>query len=281
MADELATVPQKAASTSVLGSYIAGSNAVDPTEAYVPPAKAEPMHQVTTASAAGAAFRWVGDVVSPAMFANADSTLLFAVPVVASKFDPVANYALLGMCQSFNFNIGTRVFTYKELRGEHTIIIPQKSDPGSMSITRMLGGCANFNAAVAGGSCWAWDNQSRVNKQLFGIMAVYLNTPRESTLGGLYFERCAIRNNSSGMQKGEFILYESIDIVFDRVIDSVSNANIGAKTPKAGTFSSGDAQNSKYYVQFGQAGGATTADAGPTAQTATAPTRWTTSGKTL
>ena len=178
-----------------------------------------PSVQSQLVGAQSGAFKWVEQYVSPSMFATAESCLLgYGLPIKSAN-SAGSNFNLLGFCQDVSINVGASVVTFKELRCEHTRVIPTKSTPGSITITRVLGNMPDFLSAVIGGSGWKFNSQAVDFKQLFGLAIVFMTSGRTKTLSTLYAERCAIQNISIPIQAGNFQLVQNITIVFDKLID--------------------------------------------------------------
>lgn len=184
--------------------------------------------QKTTNGAAKNPFSWVEKIVTPSMFASPDHCVIAIGPPLACLASGTSDYTLLGMCESFGFNLQNNVYTYKELRSERTIVIPLKSAPGQLSLTRMMGAFSNFRGAVSGANRWMVNNQARSYKKLFGMIVIFMTAHRADTIASLYFERCAITNVGVTVPAGDFKISESVSIVFDRVLDSMVFSGTGA-----------------------------------------------------
>ena len=183
----------------------------------------------TRTQAEKGAFKWVEQFVTPDMFATAESCLIgYSVPIkgAAAAGD---DFKLLGFCENLTINTGVSVVALKELRSERNLIIPTKSTPGSISISRLLGGMPSFVSTVSGGTGWTMDSRSSSMKKLFGLVLIFMSPSRKDTFTTLYAERCAVQSVSIPVQAGQFQLYESVQIVFDRIVDgssSVSNNSV-------------------------------------------------------
>lgn len=181
------------------------------------------------------AFKWVQQIVTPDMFATPDSCLLgFGTPIRGAN-DAGSDFQLIGFCENININVGLSVITFKELRNERNIIIPTKSTPGSITITRMLGNMPNFPATVCSGSGWKMDTQSLDMKKLFGLAIIFMSPSRKDTISTLYAERCAIQSMSVGVQAGQFQMYETIQIMFDKLRDDTMAVTSAATTATTST----------------------------------------------
>lgn len=179
----------------------------------------------TTTQNAENAFHWVQTYIDPVMFATSDSVLVgfLNAPIKDSGVDSSA-VPLLGMCENINISMSNNIVTLKELRGERTILIPGKSQPGSISISRMLAYMPNFMRTVGGYSdkSWRFDMQNTDSKQLFGLFLVFRSSDRTQTLSTLYAERCALQASNISMQAGQSFLLENLNILFDRLVDNCS-----------------------------------------------------------
>ena len=180
----------------------------------------------TTQSATNA-FNWVERYITPSMFATPDSVLIgFLNTPLKANSSIGAEIPLLGMCESFSISQANNVVTLKELRSERTIIIPSKSQPGSISITRLLGLGPNFIRAVGNYSDnkWRMNMQNVDSKQLFSIVIMFLTADRTQTISTLYAERCTVQSSSISVQGGQTCLMENVNILFDRLVDDCSDA---------------------------------------------------------
>lgn len=181
-----------------------------------------PQIQTQSTGAETGAFKWVEQFITPDMFATPESCLIgYGAPVKSSNAAG-SNFKLIGFCQNLTINTGVNVVTFKELRNERTIVIPTKSQAGSISITRMLGSMPDFAATVVGGKGWKMDSHSIDVKQLFGLVIIYMTAGRKSTISTMYAERCAIQSMSIPIQAGQFELLQNINIVFDRLVDGTT-----------------------------------------------------------
>lgn len=185
----------------------------------------------TSTSSATNAFKWVEKYIKPSMFATPDSALIgFANNPIKDNGGVSTDIPLLGMCESFSISTGISVITLKELRAERTIVIPSKSQPGSITINRLLGLGANFARTMgnytlgnSGDGKWRFNTQSNDSKQLFGLYIIFMSADRTQTLSTLFAERCAIQGNSIMVQAGQASLFESINIVFDKLVDDCAD----------------------------------------------------------
>lgn len=180
-----------------------------------------------TTQSAASAFNWVERYITPSMFATPDSVLIgFLNTPLKSSGSIGAEIPLLGMCESFSINQANNVVTLKELRSERTIIIPSKSQPGSISVSRLLGLGPNFIRAVGNYSDnkWRMNMQNVDSKQLFSIIIVFLTADRSQTISTLYAERCTVQSSSINVQGGQTCLMENVSILFDRLVDDCNDA---------------------------------------------------------
>lgn len=196
--------------------------------AYVGEMSSKGMIQTSTTSAYRGALKFVQAAISPSMFATPDSALIFVVPPVASAYINYKDYTLLGMCESFGISHSTNFTVFKEYRCEETFILPQKSGPGNLSLTRLQGAYPNLMATCLGTTGWKSDRSTRTSKKLFGIMVVYLDAGRTSELGTMYFERCANISSNSVVQAAGLALHENVSITFGRVRDDQTNGTMGS-----------------------------------------------------
>ena len=181
-----------------------------------------------------AAFKWLELYATPSMFATADSAIvLVSKAPVTELITSDSDLRVLGFVSGFSFSTSTGVVSFSELRNEGNVIIPTKSNPGSLSLSRVLGSWENFAGRMMGVNKWAFNNQGRGHKSLFTIVVMYMTPRRTDTIGVLAFEKCFITGQSSGMQAGQFLLVENMSIIFDKVVDnrdfSFAGTNYGSK----------------------------------------------------
>lgn len=201
--------------------------------------------QKSTLDANKAAFKWVEAAVTTDMFASPDSCLIaISTPIKGSgsaststQVKAAQEFKILGFCRGLNIQTGVNVMSFKELRNERNIIIPVKSTTGTITIDRLLGTMPNFitSATKTTGSGWTLDSQSSGMKTLFGLVIVFMSTARKNSLATVYAERCAVQNVSVGVQAGQFALYESVQIIFDRLIDDQADKDASAAALAAAT----------------------------------------------
>lgn len=182
---------------------------------------------VSSSDVASGSFKWVEMETTPESFATPDSVLLFAGDPLYSNMQMGAELVPIGLCQGFTFSSGINVTVFKELRCEETIIIPGKSQPGSMNISRICGAYSSLANRLHIQPNWNYSTQSATTKQLFGVMAMYLTPSRSNTISTLYFERCAITNISSGFNAGDIQVLDNVNIIYGRCL------TVGALTQSA------------------------------------------------
>lgn len=188
--------------------------------------------QTQSVGADKAAFRWVEKFVTPDMFATPDSCLVGYGEPIRGANDAGSNFNLIGFCQNFTVNTGNNVVTFKELRNESTIVIPTKSLPGTISITRLLGYMPDFISTVSKGTKWSMDPQSKRFKKLFGLVLIFMSPSRKDTFCTLYAERCAVQSATVQVQAGQMEMAQSIQIAFGRLLDDSTG---GETATSAGT----------------------------------------------
>lgn len=184
-----------------------------------------PSIQTSSTGAEKGAFKWVEQFITPDMFATADSCLIGYGAPLRGNNPAGSDFKLIGFCQNLNISTGVNVVTFKELRNERTIVIPTKSTPGSISISRMLGNMPDFMSTVVKGTGWKMDSHSIDCKQLFGLVLIFMSSSRANTISSLYAERCAVQTMSVPVQAGQFQLYQNIQIIFDRLIDGTNTVS--------------------------------------------------------
>ena len=190
----------------------------------------------TTVQSATNAFSWVERYITPSMFATPDSVLIgFLNAPLKAGSGVGTEIPLLGMCENLSINQANNVVTLKELRSERTIIIPSKSQPGSISVTRLLGLGPNFIRAIGGytDNKWRMNMQNVDSKQLFGMIIVFLTADRTATISTLYAERCTIQSSNINIQGGQTCLMENVSILFDRLVDDCNDASIASSIAEA------------------------------------------------
>lgn len=177
------------------------------------------MIQQTSVGKDKGAFKWVQENLTPEMFMTADSCFVAFGKPLYNNNDTGTDFKLVGVCQSINLNVGVNVLPLKELRGERTLIFPLKSTPSSLTMSRLLTTGGNISALTRAESKWAYDTQLAKNKQLFGVLIAFMTPGRTQDIAALYAERCAITNMSIGINANNFVLTESVSIIFDRLKD--------------------------------------------------------------
>lgn len=229
----------------------------------------------TIASSAKNPFSWVEQYIKPSMFATPDSVLIgFVNNPIKGSGDIGSDVPLLGMCENISINTGINIVTLKELRTERTIIIPSKSAPGSINISRMLCLGANFARTIgnftiggSGDKKWRLNSQSPDMKQLFGLWIIFLTADRSNTISSVFAERCAIQSVSINVQAGQTNLYEGMNITFDKLVDDIptvtntSSANTAAAASVVDTpteVNTVDADGNKVVISTNADGGVTT-----------------------
>ena len=202
--------------------------------------------QKTLQKADGGAFKWIEAQSTAEDFAGADSALIGFGPATYAGAKAGQEFTLIGLCNSFQFSQATHVSTLKEMRAEGTRIIPGKAQPGSISISRLMTSLPTFTAIVTGDTGWKLNAQSPKSKSLFGIVVTYMSPLRSSTYATLFFERCAITNISSAIQAGQHMMYETISIVYDKVLDNTSQGGSNVLTQEQNIFLGNTAPNNRY-----------------------------------
>lgn len=190
------------------------------------------------------AFKWVEMETTPENFATADSVLLFAGESLYSNLNTGAELVPIGLCQNWQFSSSINVTTFKELRCEENIVIPGKSQAGSMTMGRLCGTYSSLTNRLHILPNWNYSTQSLTMKPLFGLMAMFLTPSREQTISTLYFERCAITSVSMGLNAGSYQILDNVGIIYGRCIGvgelTVGDAVIGGVQDSAQTSSYGD-----------------------------------------
>lgn len=174
--------------------------------------------QLSNTDVNAGSFRWVEMETTPDSFATADSVLIFAGDPLYSNMEIGAELVPIGLCQGFNFSTSINVVPFKELRCEETIVIPGKSQPGNIQLSRLCGSYANLVNRLHLTDGWNYSSQSADMKSLFGLMVMFLTPSRQQSITTLYFERCAITNVSMGVNAGSFQLVDSLNIMFGRCL---------------------------------------------------------------
>lgn len=174
--------------------------------------------QISNTDVHAGSFRWVEMETTPDSFATADSVLIFAGDPLYSNMEIGAELVPIGLCQGFNFSTSINVVPLKELRCEEIMIIPGKSQPGNMQISRLCGAYSNLVNRLHLTPGWNYSAQSADMKSLFGLMVMFLTPSRQQSITTLYFERCAITNVSMGTNAGSFQLIDSLNIMFGRCL---------------------------------------------------------------
>lgn len=174
--------------------------------------------QTSSGDVATGPFKWVEMETTPENFATSDSVLLFAGDALYSNLATGAELVPIGLCQNWQFSSGINVLTFKELRCEENMVIPGKSQPGTMSIGRLCGTYSSLTNRLHILPNWNYSTQSVTMKPLFGLMAMFLSPNREQTISTLYFERCAIQSVSMGMNTGSYQILDNVGIVYGRCV---------------------------------------------------------------
>lgn len=200
--------------------------------------------QTSSGDANTGAFKWVEMETTPENFATADSVLLFAGESLYSNLNTGAELVPIGLCQNWQFSSSINVTTFKELRCEENIVIPGKSQAGSMTMGRLCGTYSSLTNRLHILPNWNYSTQSLTMKPLFGLMAMFLTPSREQTISTLYFERCAITSVSMGLNAGSYQILDNVGIIYGRCIGvgelTVGDAVIGGVQDSAQTSSYGD-----------------------------------------
>lgn len=174
--------------------------------------------QTSSGDANTGSFKWVEMETTPENFATADSVLLFAGESLYSNLNTGAELVPIGLCQNWQFSSSINVTTFKELRCEENIVIPGKSQAGSMTMGRLCGTYSSLTNRLHILPNWNYSTQSLTMKPLFGIMAMFLTPSREQSISTLYFERCAITSVSMGLNAGSYQILDNVGIVYGRCI---------------------------------------------------------------
>ena len=180
---------------------------------------------------------------TPENFATADSVLLFAGESLYSNLNTGAELVPIGLCQNWQFSSSINVTTFKELRCEENIVIPGKSQAGSMTMGRLCGTYSSLTNRLHILPDWNYSTQSLAMKPLFGLMAMFLTPSREQSISTLYFERCAITSISMGLNAGSYQILDNVGIVYGRCI------GVGELT--VGTTATGGVQDSAQTSSYG------------------------------
>lgn len=194
--------------------------------------------QTSNTNVNSGSFKWVEMETTPDSFATADSVLIFAGDPLYSNMEAGAELVPIGMCQGFNFSTSLNVIPFKELRCEENMIIPGKSQPGNLQLSRLCGAYSSLTNRLHILPGWNYGTQSKEFKPLFGIMVMFLTPSRQDSISTLYFERCAISSVSMGTSAGSFQLVDNVNIMFGRCVtvgqlttaESVSTATTAPTT---------------------------------------------------
>lgn len=194
--------------------------------------------QTSSANVNSGSFKWVEMETTPDSFATADSMLLFAGDALYSNMQLGAELVPIGLCQQFSFSVGLNVLPVRELRCEENLIIPGKSQPGTINISRLCGAYSSLSNRLHILPGWNYSTQSSTFKELFGLMAMYLTPSRQNSISTLYFERCAIQSCNIGVTAGSFQLLDNVNIIFGRCIGvgeltTISNSGEPTRTEDA------------------------------------------------
>ena len=199
--------------------------------------------QTSSGDANTGAFKWVEMETTPENFATANSVLLFAGESLYSNLNTGAELVPIGLCQNWQFSSSINVTTFKELRCEENIVIPGKSQAGSMTMGRLCGTYSSLTNRLHILPNWNYSTQSLTMKPLFGIMAMFLTPSREQSISTLYFERCAITSVSMGLNAGSYQILDNVGLVYGRCI------GVGELT--VGTTATGGVQDSAQTSSYG------------------------------
>lgn len=192
-------------------------------------------------------FKWAEMETTPDSFATADSVLLFAGESLYANIDTGAELVPIGLCQGFSFSSGITVVTFKELRCEENMVVPCKSQPGSMQLSRLCGAYSSLSNRLHILPNWNYSTQSTTFKPLFGIMAMFLTPSRQNSISTLYFERCAINNFSLGISANSFQIVDNLNITYGRCIGvgNLTQAN-SVSTTTSPTAAAAEKEESDY-----------------------------------
>lgn len=168
-----------------------------------------------------AAFKWVELQTTPGAFVSYDSVIIFTgAPLyrdneIGKKFTP------LGICQNFSMSSAVNITTIQELRCEEQLIIPGKTQPIQVQISRILGRWSNLIEALHNNKANKWNYSLQYDgaRNLFGLYVMVLDTSRQSIVSQFYLERCAISNFGMNISAGTMQIYDNIGIIAGRIID--------------------------------------------------------------
>ena len=186
------------------------------------------------------AFKWAEMMTEPESFATSDSALIFAGDPYYLNNTLTQTLVPIGMCQGFSYSGGVNVTPIHELRCEELIVLPGKTQPGQITISRLCGDYASLvnrlhgigrgrmtDDATALGNVlgvdmsagWNFSTHTDTFRSLFGLLVVFYSERRSKQLASLYFERCAITNVSLGVQAGSYQILDNVSIVCGRCIN--------------------------------------------------------------
>ena len=170
---------------------------------------------------------WIESLPDLRSIVSPENTLIgLGTPLFTSSVIPLENISALGLCTSFSFSVSNRIFTDKELRAERTIIAALKSEPGSLTINRLLttrptilhGMITQAQGVKPAGPLWKFDVQTPQAKQLFGVLLFFMSADRKD-VAALYAEKCAIQSIQASGDASSFYMMESVQLVFDKLLE--------------------------------------------------------------
>lgn len=168
------------------------------------------------------AFKWVEFESEPRDFVSYDSVLLFVGEPLWADNDAKKTFTPLGACQNFSMNAGVNITAIQELRCEEQIIIPGKTQPTNINISRLCGIWSNLINRVHNIDTqleWNYGLHYKGMRDLFGLYVLVLDTSRRNIITSFYVERCALTAFQLGISAGSYQIVEGISITAGRIVD--------------------------------------------------------------
>lgn len=196
--------------------------------------------QTNNVNANMGSFKWAEMETIPDSFATSDAAIIFAGDPYYMNNMLTSQLVPIGMCQGFSYASSVNVVPIHELRCEEIVVLPGKTQPGQITMTRFCGDYASlvnrvhgvtgpksedltsavlYGVNVDANAGWNFSGQSSTFRSLFGLLVVFYNERRNGQFASLYFERCAITGVSFNLQAGNYQVLDAINIVCGRCIN--------------------------------------------------------------
>jgi len=209
-------------SVPIIGNVLSGLNAITDIGSTLSSGQYGARVQADSTNPQPGAFKWVERETEPGDFISYDSVLLFVGEPIYADNPKGSVFTPLGLCEQFTIATSVQVTTLQELRCEEQIVLPGKTQPVNITISRFCGKWANLLNRLHGikdDLSWNMSNQYDGMRKLFGLYCIVMDTSRRNIVHSFYVERCAIEQISFGITAGQIQVIESCGIKAGRIID--------------------------------------------------------------